>query len=164
MLLIVSYSMFDRDRLPPVVAQAIEDHASFVEDRKPTTLILGDLAQVSAIMEKDLGYPMPVPDLSGTGLTFESGRYCFIEGRRGGAVIYRAEGRPVSFYALDRPLEGLESLKSVATSEGRFFLARSGRYAAVPFKMGDLLCILVSDLTEERMVELAETILRMGRS
>jgi anti-sigma factor RsiW len=142
-----------RDAPADPVTAIVEDHAKALGE---SHIASGDPAEITRWLAGQVHFAMYVPVLSGAKL--RGARLCVLDGRRGAAVEYDADGVAVSYFVVPYGAEPAGD-----ATPGRFDRTRRAGYQVVSWREPGLLHAMVGNLPESRLAAFAKACVDQAR-
>lgn len=151
---ILGYPTLVGDRQQRIEVVLVEDHLRFgpgVSEIKSSRV-----EQVEAWFSGKVNFAVHAPRFDQAELL--GGRLCYLLGKKGARLFYRAYGKQVSLFILDGSAIDLARLERLDRGENPFAHARDKGYSLILWKDGSLVHALVSELREQELVRLASSV------
>ncbi len=128
-----------------------EDHAKYVDAQAQVPS--ADGSRIESWFRDKTEFAVRVPALTNAELL--GGRLCFLRGKKAALVFYRKQGRPVSLFELHRRDVSLAALDRWEVDGVPIWRAAMKGYSLAAFEQRGVVYVLVSDLRESELLELA---------
>ena len=141
----------DRARSQALFRAICEDHAKYVTAQ--SQFQSSDATRIEGWFQNKIDFGIRIPSLKTADLL--GARLCILKERRAALIFYKTQGRPVSLFQLnarDVPLGGIE--RSVIDGASIWRMSHKG-FAAAAFERRGVVSVLVSDLRESDLLQLA---------
>ncbi|RMF88741.1 MAG: anti-sigma factor [Nitrospinota bacterium] len=142
------------------LALALADHQAMVQGKSLPQVMATEQEEVVRWLRQRLPFAPPVPAFERVGLRLQGGNLCKIRGVAGATLLYEQGGHWISYYVFPANAEETIPAEERHTpKQRRYYLWRAGAYRVVFWREGNLICALISDLSEARMVQMVEALL-----
>jgi anti-sigma factor RsiW len=142
------------------LAVALVDHQAIVQRKTALQITTTEGGEILQWFQARLPFVPPIPAFARVGLRLRGGNLCNIQGVKGATLLYEQAGHLVSYYVFPaKTPEQIPAEERYTPQQRRYYLWRAGSYQVVFWREGDLVCALISDLSETKMVQMAATLL-----
>lgn len=147
---ITGYQVLARKWQERMVAELIDDHVRFRPGAYEIASSRAD--QVEAWFSGKVDFSVQAPQFEQAELL--GGRLCYLSGKKGALLSYRAHGALISFYILDGAGISLDRYKRRELGDNTFALGGGKGQNLILWKDRGLAYALVSDLPEEELLRM----------
>jgi len=138
-------------QVPSALAQLLEAHLRLL-----TTPSMK--APTEAVLTASVGrtaFTLEVADLTRNGLRLIGERLCVVHGERGRQFAFNMDGQRISLYVFGAPVVDLAGARRQSVGGKDFYVFDFQGYQIVFWREGDLLCVAVSKMKEEELMQAA---------
>jgi anti-sigma factor RsiW len=139
------------DNRPSLASVPVMEFQTYIESRRSMDVATADPAQLRSWFATRVDFTPPAPPAPSGRLELLGGRLCYFFDRRVASYMYRFSGHLVSLYVMRG--DGLDFSKTAR--ERRSAVLHAGGFTDVVWTKGDFLFFLVSDLSEDTLLQIA---------
>jgi anti-sigma factor RsiW len=147
-----------RERIPPIVIEAVNDHRSFAMRVNPPALPTADRQQVRQLVEAKVGFQIDPPIGQRAGLRLVGGDVTYFLDRKVACILYGKGSNLVTLLVfrgegIDMNQPGIQQVKGVP-----IYAASYEGTGMILWKQGDLVYSLISELPQDELLGVAKAI------
>ena len=128
-----------------------EDHTKYMN--ADSQLRSSNRAEIESWFRDKTEFGVRVPPLETAEIL--GSRLCFLRGKKAALVFYRQQGRPVSFFQINRRDVSLAALERWEVDGAELWRGSFKGYSVAAFEQRGIVYVLVSDLRESELLQLA---------